>query len=130
MHFGKLSDRKENGSATGSATEIEGALELAGVAVVLGEGGGELVGAVHGGAGAEIKEAVAVRVQDCLKAGFVGHTDRAGRKTFMKVSVVRRVKLQMLEQNPVKSVTIAESHRRVSLKAHPEMQAVQVHTSD
>ena len=85
-------------------------MELAGVAVVFGEGGGELVGAVHGGAGAEIEVAVAVRVQDGFKTGFVRHTDRAGRKALMKVGVVRRIELQMLEQDPVQSVaTITDS---------------------
>ena len=117
-------------SAAGGAAGVEGALELAGVAVVFGEGGGELVGAVHGGAGAEIEVAVAVRVQDGFKTGFVRHADRAGRKALMKVGVVRRIELQMLEQNPVQSVAVAESHGRVGLETHSKMQTVQVNAGD
>ena len=104
--------------------EVEGTLELAGVAVVLGEGGGELVGTIHGSAGAEIEVTMTVRIQDSFKAGFVRHTDWAGRETGMKVGVVRRVKLQMPEQNPVQGVTIAKSHSRVSLEAHSKMQTI------
>ena len=80
---------------------VEGALELAGVAVVLGEGYGELVGAVHGGAGAEEEVAVAVWIQDGLKAGLVRNADRAGREAFVEIGVVGRIVLQMLEQDPV-----------------------------
>ena len=78
--------------ASGTAG-VEGALELTGVAEVFGIGGGEFVGAVHGGAGTEIKVAVTVRIQDGLKAGSVRHTDRTGRETFMQVGVVRRIEL-------------------------------------
>ena len=80
-----------SGSPAGSAAGIEGALELAGVAEVLGIGGSELVGAVHGGAGAEIKVAVTVRIQYGLKTRPVRHTNRTGRETFMQVGVVRRI---------------------------------------
>ena len=68
---------------------------------MLGEGYGELVGAVHGGAGAEEEVAVAVWIQDGLKAGLVRNADRAGREAFVEIGVVGRIVLQMLEQDPV-----------------------------
>lgn len=88
------------------------------------------MGAVHRGVGAEIKIAVAVRIQDGLKTRLVGDTDRAWRETFIQIGVVRGIVLQMLEQNPVKGVTIAEGHRRIGLKPHSLMQTVQIHTGD
>ena len=88
------------------------------------------MGAVHCGVGAEIEIAVAVRIQDGLKTRLVGDTDRAWRETFIQIGVVRGIVLQMLEQNPVEGVTIAEGHGRIGLEPHSLMQAVQIHTGD
>lgn len=97
---------------------------------MLGVGGGEFVGAVHGGAGAEVEVAVAVGIQDGLKARLVRDADRTGREAIVTVGVVRRIILQMLEQNAVKGVAVAEGDGRVSLETHPLMETVQIDSGD
>ena len=73
------------------------------------------MGAVHFGAGAEVKVPVVVRIQYGFKAGLRRNADRAGRKAVIPVRVVRGFNLQMLFQNPVQAVVIAEGNGRVRL---------------
>ena len=108
------------------AAGIKGTLEFAGIPVVLGKGAGKAVSAVHFRAGAEKEVAVTVRVQDCLKAGFVRHADRSRRKTVIAVGVVRRVIFQMLEQHPVKLIVKAIGHCRISLEPYSLVKTVKI----
>ena len=69
---------------------------------------------------------MSVRIQDSLEAGFVRHTDRPRGKTFMAISIVRRIHFKMLEQDPVKGVIIAECHSGVGLETYSLAEPVDI----
>lgn len=68
---------------------VEGGLEVAGVAVVLREGGSELVGAAEIRIGAEEEVVVRIGIEHGVQAGLGRYGDGAGRKAGILVGIVR-----------------------------------------
>ena len=77
--------------------------------------------------GTEKQIIVRVRIEDCLKAGLRRDCDGSGRKAGILVGIVRRIYLQMFQQDAVGLVIKAIGHRRVSLQQHPYAKAVEIH---
>ena len=80
--------------------------------------------------GAEIQVAVAVRVQDRLKALAGRRAYWTGRQAGILVGVVWRVYLQMPQEDAVRLVVETEGHRRIGLKEHPDTQPVEIDSGD
>lgn len=106
--------------------QVKSSLKLAGIPAMLRKRSRELMGAIHRGAGAEIKVSMPVWIKHGVQAGFVRDADRSRRQSLMKIGVVWRVNLQMLVKNPVKGIPITKGDGRVSLKPHSLMQAIEI----
>ena len=69
---------------------------------------------------------MSVGIQDSLEAGLVRYADGSRGKAFMAISIVRRIHFKMLEQDPVKSVIVAECHSGVSLETYSLAEPVEI----
>ena len=69
-----------------------------------------------------------VRVQHSVYAGFGRHIDRSGRQSSVFIGIIRRVHFQMLLENPVQCISVAESYGRIGLKPDAFAQTVELHS--
>ena len=104
-------------------------MEGCGVAVVVGEGGGEAVGAVHLVGGTEIEVVGLFCVDDGVDAGFRGQADGGGWQAGVEVGVEGTLHRKVFVENALEGeVTHGILHRGVGLEGHAALQTVDVHT--
>ena len=98
---------------------VELLVEACGVAVVLGEGGGEAVSAVHLVGGTEIEVVGLFGVDDGVDAGFRGQADGGGWQAGVEVGVEGTLHRKVFVENALKGeVAHGILHRRVGLEGH------------
>ena len=110
------------------ATGVEGLVEGGGVAGVLGKGGGEAVGAVHGGRGTEIEVVCLLGLEDSLDGGLRWQAYWGRWQAGVQVGVERTLHCEVhVEDAPQGEVAHGILHRRVGLQQHAFLQPVEIH---
>ena len=106
---------------------VEGAVEGGGVALVLGEGGGEAVGAVHFVAGAEVDIVGFRGVEDGFDGGFGGEADGCRGEAGVEVSVEGGVGGEVFVEDAAEGeVADGVFDGGVGLEGHAALEAVEV----
>ncbi len=108
---------------------VEGLLIAACIGIVLGEGGGEVVGAGEVFLGAHVEVVVAGWIEHGFEGCHGGDADGAWREAFIYIGIVGGVDGEVLVKNAAQGrVTGGELHSGVCLEEHVTLQTVEIET--